>query len=88
MDEFEIVQWYIKVMEQGSNTKTLLKDFIDAKAEIERLTELNKNLKASHDKRLKKLAEKLKESNRYIVKMQNNVVKPLIQEVKLKEHLN
>ena len=32
--EFELLDWYIQVMEQGHNSKELLRDFINAKTKI------------------------------------------------------
>ena len=39
VEELEIVNWYIQVLEGGNNTKTLLKDFVKAQAEIKMLKE-------------------------------------------------
>lgn len=42
-NEMEIVKWYIEVLEGGFNTKTILKDFVDAQNQIKYLTsKLNK----------------------------------------------
>ena len=38
-EEFEIVNWYIQVVEEGRNTKTLLKDFVKAQTENKMLKE-------------------------------------------------
>ena len=38
-EEFEIVNWYIQVVEEGRNTKTLLKDFVKLQAENKILKE-------------------------------------------------
>lgn len=46
MEEFQIVNWYIEVLEGGRNTKTLLKDFVQAQAEIKQLREGAKKTKS------------------------------------------
>ena len=38
-EEFKIVDWYIEVLEGGRNTRTLLRDFVQAQAEIKALKE-------------------------------------------------
>ena len=46
----DIVKWYIEVFEQGFDTKTIIKDFIEGQAEIKRLQE---KLKYTKNKLLK-----------------------------------
>ena len=38
-EEFEIVNWYIQVVEEGRNTKNLLKDFVKLQTENKMLKE-------------------------------------------------
>lgn len=54
-EEFEIVDWYIKVMEDGKNTKTLLRDYIKAQAEIKELKDRAVKKKAQYAKKLTKV---------------------------------
>ena len=88
LEEFKVVNWYIQVFEEGRNTKTLLNDFIVAQEEIRQLKE---NMSKRESKLLKKLTKKtikLKETKEQLVKLNKEVVKPLIEEVRIKELLN
>ena len=38
-EEFQIVKWYIDVLEGGFDTKNLLKDFVQAQEDLKSLTE-------------------------------------------------
>lgn len=42
-EEILIVDWYVQVLEDGSNQRQILKDYVAAKAEIERLKAYNEN---------------------------------------------
>ena len=37
LDQMEVVNWYIKVMEDGRDTKTIMKDYLKQKKIIEKL---------------------------------------------------
>ena len=57
--ELEIVQWYLDVLEQGIDTKQIVKEFVKlmkehkkAQIQIEKLTKKNKQLKANNDEAL------------------------------------
>ena len=87
-NEMDIVRWYIDVFENGHDTRNLLKDFVDAQAEIKTLQTNLRNTKAKLEKKLSKRNKELNESKAMIIKLQKDVVKNLIQEVKIKDALN
>ena len=87
VEEFTIVDWYIKVMESGKNTKNLLKDYIESQEEIKSLKDEITKLKARFEKKLNEKNDKIRTLGEQLVKTQNNVVKPLISEVKVLEAL-
>ena len=88
VEELEIVNWYIEVLEGGFNTKTIMKDFIEGQAEIKRLQEKLKNTKMKLKKRLQNTNKDLYEKTKKLNNIERNVVKPLIQELRIKDHLN
>ena len=88
VEELEIVNWYIEVLEGGFNTKTIMKDFIEGQAEIKRLQEKLKDTKMKLKKRLQNTNKDLYEKTKKLNNIERNVVKPLIQELRIKDHLN
>ena len=53
-NEMDIVKWYIEVLEGGFNTKTILKDFVDAQNQIKYLTQKLNKTKTKLERKLKK----------------------------------
>ena len=51
-DDLQIVNWYIEVIEGGFNTRTIMKDFIQAQAEIKKLKEKLRETKINLQKKL------------------------------------
>ena len=87
-NEFDIVKWYIQVLESGHNTKTLLEDFILAQDEIKSLQEKLRKSKLTFEKQLTKKERLFQETKAALINLQKNVVKPLLHEVKIKDLLN
>ena len=78
-EDLEIVRWYIAIMEQGRNSKTLLKDFLAAQEEIRKLKDHIKTSKADFGKKIDKLTEELRLTYEKLLKLSNEVVKPLLE---------
>ena len=62
INEFEIVEWYIEVLEGGHNSKELLKNFVLAQAQIKQLEASAVKSKYKFEKKLKFKTNQLKET--------------------------
>ena len=87
-DDLQIVNWYIEVIEGGFNTRTIMKDFIQAQAEIKQLKEKLRDTKANLQKKLHNTNKNLFETTQKLKALERNVLKPLNQELRIKDHLN
>lgn len=87
-NEFELLDWYIQVMEGGHNSKTLLRDFILVKSKMSSLELIHKEYQIEQEEEKQKLKKNHTETRRYLRKMQQEVVKPLLHEVTIKDKLN
>ena len=86
--DLEIVDWYITVLEGGHNTKTLLKDFVQATQDLKALKLKSDRKKEKLNNELALRSKQLKDTKIELIKLQEDVLNPLIKESKIKEHLN
>ena len=80
----KVVQYYIQVMEDGIDTRQLLNNYIKAKDLVKKLQHEIKVKWAQENKSLKK---KLEETRDMLKKQQLEVVRPLFQEVRIKDEI-
>ena len=86
-EELETVDWYTKVLESGVVTKELYEDMVRTKKKIQDIEEKMTMMTFDHEVKVSQLSTKLKETQRYLIKTNNEVVKPLMHEIKLVEEL-
>ena len=72
-------------MEEGLDTKQILKYYKSSKAKIDSLKNEIERLKAKAARDVEKVQNKLKVTNIYLKKLYDELVKPLFQEVRLKD---
>ena len=88
MVELDVVKWYTEVLDNGIITKEVYIDMMKVKKENRRLVEKIATMIIEHESELSKLQTKLKNTKLYLTKTNNEVVKPLMQELKIAEELN
>ena len=69
LNEFDIVNWYIEVLEGGFNSKTILKDFIVAQAELKKLKEDSIITKNRFEKELEKKGQQYIDTKNSLIKL-------------------
>ena len=74
----DIVDWYLKVFEDGINTKDLCIEMVKTKEINKTLQKKIEKLTSDYTAKISKLKEKLKSTKHYLVKQNQEVVKPLI----------
>ena len=85
--EMEIVHWYQRVMEEGVDTKQMLKFYMNAK---QRISELEKNHEIELDRvtgDLTNTLEELEQTKDKLHKIKSEFLVPLLQEVKIKDEI-
>ena len=55
--ESVVLDWYVRVMEEGHSAKTLLQQYVEAKDRISELEATNREMKISHEKQVTKLKD-------------------------------
>ena len=81
----DIVAWYIEIMEQGMDTRTIMKDYLKTKKELDQLRDHMRTYDAKMQDKINKYKNKYKEPLKMLKKQQQEVVKPLLSELKLKD---
>ena len=81
--ELKVVDWYIEVLQEGVDTGNLHKEYLQAKEERDKARKEAESYRAKYINCKTKLQEKLKETQSYLRKCQEEVVKPLLQEVRI-----
>ena len=86
--EIDCVDWYIAVLEAGRNTKYIMEDYLRQKEELQNKLSLISEQKEAYETKLRRTKAKLKDVHGQLSKMFNDVVKPLLTEVKIKDEIN
>ena len=86
-EELETVDWYTKVLESGLVTKELYEEMVKTQKKIKDIEEKMTMMTFDHEVKVSQLSTKLKTTQRYLIKTNNKVVKPLMHEIKLVEEL-
>ena len=86
-EELETVDWYTKVLESGLVTKELYEEMVKTQKKIKDIEEKMTMMTFDHEVKVSQLSTKLKTTQRYLIKTNNEVVKPLMHEIKLVEEL-
>ena len=81
------VDWYTEVLESGLVTKELYEEMVKTKKKIKDLEEKMTMMTFDHEVKVSQLSTKLKTTQRYLIKTNNEVVRPLMHEIKLVEEL-
>ena len=81
----QIVRWYQEVMEEGLDTKQILKYYRASKKKIDDLYKEMELNKKKANRAQEKLQRKLKETRIYLKRLYNELVKPLFSEIKVKD---
>ena len=84
-EELSIVGWYIQMFDHGINTKELMKEILEAKAEIKFLKESSTKTISALEAKLEKQKNNTKKHYDKLVYQQHKVVNPLIKEVQISE---
>lgn len=58
----EIVRWYIDIMEQGMDTKSLMEEYLKVKKELDQVRSILQTKDAKHQEKIKKYKIKLKDA--------------------------
>ena len=58
----EIVTWYIDIMEQGMDTKSLMEEYLKVKKELDQIRNILRNKDAKHQEKINKYKKKLKDA--------------------------
>ena len=74
-------------MEQGHNSKSLLSDLLNAKTRIAELETIQKDTEKKHKNEIKGMKNEVAQAKNYLRKMQKEVVKPMLNEVYVKDKL-
>ena len=51
----EIVRWYIDIMEQGMDTKSLMEEYLKVKKELDQVRNILQTKDAKHQEKIKKV---------------------------------
>ena len=58
----EIVNWYIDIMEQGMDTKSLMEEYLKVKKELDQIRNILRTKDAKHQGKINKHKKKLKDA--------------------------
>ena len=84
---FDVVEWYTRVLEDGVDTKDLCIEMSKTKEINRRLEEKIQKMAAEYSAESAELRKKLKEMKFYLKKQNTEVVKPLMQEINLVQEI-
>ena len=87
LQEFDVVEWYTKVLEDGVDTKNLCIEMSKTKEKNRLLEERIEKMTVEHKVESTELRKKLKETKFYLKKQNVEVVKPLMQEISLVQEI-
>ena len=76
--EFDVVEWYTKVLEDGVDTKNLCIEMSKTKEINRKLEDKIQKMTVEHRVESEELRKKLKEMKFYLKKQNTEVVKPLM----------
>ena len=82
------MQWYIAVMEDGFDSREVVKDLAEERVISKKLRDRLFNESCTHDEKMRNIKSKLKDTQNQLVKLNEEVAKPLIQEIKIVQQLN
>ena len=85
--EFDVVEWYTRVLEDGVDTKNLCIEMSKTKEINRKLMEKIEKMTLEHRVESTELRKKLKETNFFLKKQNTEVVKPLMQEINLVQEI-
>ena len=82
-EEFDILNWYTAVMEDGKCTKELWKELEQKRIDVEMLEGKIKVIKDENKLKVSAMREKLKKTKIALTKQNTEVVKPMVEQMKL-----
>ena len=85
--EFDVVEWYTRVLEDGVDTKNLCIEMSKTKEINRKLMEKIEKMTLEHRIESTELRKKLKETKFHLKKQNTEVVKPLMQEINLVQEI-
>ena len=74
-------------MEQGMDTKSLMEEYLKVKKELDQIRNILRTKDAKHQGKINKYKKKLKDALDMLKKQQEEVTKPLLSELKIKDIL-
>ena len=86
--ELQIVQWYLAVMEDGFDSREVVKSLAEERVVTKLLRQDLAKERNRSEAKTSKLKTKLSDTRTQLVKLNEEVAKPLIQEVKLAHEMN
>jgi len=81
----EIVHWYCKIMEGGINTRDIAKNFYELQQELVKVKKSSSSRLSKLGAKNLKLTKSLDETLKSLKKQQDEVVRPMIEEVSKRE---
>ena len=82
-EEIDVVNWYIQVMEDGKTTKELWHELVQKRKDVETLEEKLKVIEDEYKLKVATIREKLKKTKIQLTKQNKEVVKPMVEQMKL-----
>ena len=86
--DLDVVDWYVEILEKGIKSQDIMQNYVEAQSTIKKLNKEFIDYRETSMIQTAKLTTKYKETYELLVSLQEDVLKPLMAEVKIKEVLH
>ena len=86
--DLDVVDWYVEILEKGIKSQDIMQNYVEAQSTIKKLNKEFIDYRETSMIQTAKLTTKYKETYEQLVSLQEDVLKPLMAEVKIKEVLH